>query len=256
MNSIKYYVLSIRGIFWNSVLIITMLATCYLLLATPTYAVQQASPSANLLDKINALKKEIASKAADLKHEVSKKLQNKAYAGFISQISDFTVILGDKKTILINEYTDFKSKFKSQKMKLTLKDFATDDYVVALGDVDDKNQLKARVLIKTQALATDSSKLVWGQIESVGNGQIIVKTKDHQTQIIQTQNTTSFILGNEEASILDAKKGKFLIAKGKMQGDILYVRFVYYIPGVGFIKPEKKVSSISATPSDSLKKEI
>lgn len=247
MNNHKFPISNVKC------LVVSIFVICYLLFASSAYAVE-ASSSANLLDKINALKKEIASKAADLKNEVSKKLQNKAYSGFVTEITDTSVLLDSGKNILVNEYTEYSSKVKSQKSKLTLKDFAPEDYVVALGDVDDKLQLKTKLLIKTQPLASDSSKLVWGQIISVFAGEITVKTRDNQEKDIQTTGATKFILGNDEASILDAKKGKFLVAKGKMQGEVLYARFVYYVPSVGFIKPEKKAASSSATPSGSPKR--
>lgn len=213
------------------------------------YAQQPSSPSSTLVDKINALKQEIASKAANLKNEVSKKLQNKAYPGFISDISDTQIKLGDGKKVLINEYTQFWNKLTNKKRgALDVKELKVNDYIVALGDVDEKNELKAKLLVKTQALASDSSKLVWGVIQSVNGGQITLKTKEEKEQIIQTSPSTNFVLGNNEASILDAKKGRILVAKGKMSTDRLSARFVYFIPSVGFVKPEKKAATSSATP--------
>lgn len=226
------------------------------LFINPAYAQQKtASASSSLIEKINTLKQEIASKAAGIKNEVTKKLQNKAYPGFISELGESKIKLGDGKVILINEYTEYFNKLTGKKKaSLDIKDLRVNDFVVALGDVDEKNELKAKLLIKTQALATDSSKLVWGVIESASGGQITVKTRENKQQIIQTSGSTNFVLGNEESSILDAKKGKVLAAKGKMNGDRLTARFVYFIPSVGFVKAEKKIATSSATPSANPKK--
>ena len=58
-------------------LLILLLVTCYLLLPHPVAAVD-STPSAEIKAKLEELKKEIASKAAKLKQEVNRKLQNKA----------------------------------------------------------------------------------------------------------------------------------------------------------------------------------
>lgn len=230
-----------------------------LLLITPVFAQQTASPSSSLIDKINAIKKEVASKAAELKNVVSKKLQNKALAGVVLEIDGSKIViqaLNGSRQVLTNEYTDFKSKFKIQSSKLKIKDFSKDDYIIASGDIDDKNILNAKQVVKTQPLASDSAKAIWGQIQSLSNSNIIIKDKDDQKRVIRTSAPTVFLLGSEEASVLDAKIDKFLVAKGKiLQDNSIQARFVYFIPAQGFVKPEKKPeATFPASPSGSPKK--
>ena len=66
--------------------------TCTLL---PTFAAD-SSPSADIRTKLEELKRDIASKAAALKGEVNRKLQNKAYIGKLASKSDETVTLVTK----------------------------------------------------------------------------------------------------------------------------------------------------------------
>ncbi|MDP3733036.1 MAG: hypothetical protein Q8Q91_00700, partial [Candidatus Daviesbacteria bacterium] len=81
-KSIKYYVLSIRGI-----LFFCILHTTYYIL--PVRAAD-STPSADIKSKLEELKKEIASKAAKLKNEISRKLINKAYIGTVENKQSFS----------------------------------------------------------------------------------------------------------------------------------------------------------------------
>ena len=58
-------------------ILLTIALAVNLALPSLSYA-QESSASGSLVDKINALKTEIASKAAQLKNEITKKVQNKA----------------------------------------------------------------------------------------------------------------------------------------------------------------------------------
>lgn len=213
-------------------------------------ASKSASPSSSLADKIKALKNEIASKASELKNEVTKKLQNKALIGSVLSTEDSKLSISTKngnKNIQTDEYTEYISAGK----KITLKDIKADDYIAALGDIDDKNTLKAKRIVKLTKPKESTSKLIWGQIETATNPNITLKTQDSKNIQVTTSSNTIFFLGIAESSFLDAKSGKFLIARGELSGNTLKATYVYYIPAMGYIKPEKKVASQSATASPS-----
>lgn len=226
--------------------------------ADSTQSAQSSSPSAAIKSKIDALKKEIASRAAQFKSEVTKKLENKAFTGSINEISSSKLTLASsefKRVVLVNDYTVFQNdvtpvKKGAKPKSLTLDDLQKDDFVVALGDVDDKNELNAKKIIKIKKFAPVQKEVVWGQIQDLLGNTMTVKTKDNQKKTIVSSGQTTFYLGNEESSLKDAKAGKFLVASGAKgkDGETIVANHIYLIPSLGFIKPEKKAASISATP--------
>jgi hypothetical protein len=236
------------------VLLILFLALTirYTLYAIPSYA-QEATES-GLMQKLNQLKSEIASKAAEIKNEVNKKVQNKALIGKILLIdsSEMTVqTVNSTKTVKYDEFTEVIGA-KGREIKVDT--LEADDNIAALGDIDDKNNLVAQKLIFLENFASNSAQLVWGQVQKSQGSTIIVKTKDGQTKNLITNAQTQFFLDNNEASIADAKVEQFLLARATPQKDgSLKARFIYFIPSMGFTKPiEKsstpKTSSPSASP--------
>lgn len=219
---------------------------------------KQASASSSLIEKINAIKQDVASKAAQYKEIVVKKLQNKALAGSILVVDDHSLTiktLTENRVIAINEYTKFLNKSKTKvKSKFDIKNILVNDFVVALGDVDDKGVLTAKQLIKQDPIASDSAQLIWGKIESSDRSSIEIKKMDGEKLTINPSSQTVFFLGNEEASILDAKEGKALVVKGAVSEGKVKAKFIFFIPSPNFIKPEKKVASSSASQSASPKK--
>ncbi len=226
-----------------------------LLLPSPTFAAD-ASPSSALTQKIDLLKQEIASKAAQLKSEINKKLQNRVYTGQISEKTDnklSIITTKGQKMILVNEYTDYQDQTKTKKTPLSLKLLAKDDYIVALGDIDDKNNLTAKKIIKMEK-PKNTNKVIWGQIQSANNPIITIKGVNSQKINITTTDNTTFSLGNNEASFIDAKINKFLVVSGPSTDDKITANYIYLIPTLGFIRPEKRISTQSATPAASVKK--
>jgi hypothetical protein len=226
--------------------------------ASPS-ASPQATSSASLLQKINQIKETAASKAADFISTVTKKLQNKAYFGQISSINgdEITVSFqnGDKK-ILTTEYTVYSSTLKSTKKITSIDDFKEGEFVSGLGDADDKGVLKAKKLVKSSPIASDSSKLVWGTITRAQSGTIWVKLADTTDQTITASGQTKVFLGQEEGSLLDMKSGKTIVARGKESKDrIISATYIYVVPNSVNDKPQKKPEpSFSASPSATPKK--
>lgn len=216
-----------------------LLLTLHSSLFTPHSFAQSASPSGSLIQKLDELKKEIASKAAQIKNEVDKKVQNRAIFGQILRIDETSIALKTltgEKTINFNEFTQI---IGSNNKKITLKTLEAGDNIAALGDVDDKNILSAVKLVFLENLAISSPQLFWGQIKNSSAQIITVKDKEGKTVNILTTPKTQFYLGNNEASLRDAKAEKFLAVKGvKLKDGSILARFVYFIPSVGFIKPD------------------
>ncbi len=217
-----------------------------LVLPPPLFA-QTSTPSGSLIQKLDQLKKEIASKAAQIKNEIDKKVQNRAIFGQILKIDETSITLktfSSEKTINFNEFTQI---IGSKNKKITLKTLAVGDNIAALGDVDDKNILSAVKLVFLENLTASSQLLIWGQIQESLAQIITIKDKEGKTVNILTTPKTQFYLGNNEASLRDAKAEKFLSVKGiRLKDGSILARFVYFIPSVGFFKPDIKSASPSA----------
>lgn len=214
----------------------------------PTHSfAQTASPQGSLIQKLDDLKKEIASKAAEIKNEVNKKVQNKAVIGKIIKIDEGKMTiqsLNSVKTINFDEFTEVIG-LNNKKIKITT--LEEGDNVASLGDFDDKNNLAAKRIIFLENYTASSGELVWGQIQK-SQGQIInLKNKSEEAETIITDSQTVFALGTSEASIADAKAEKYMIARGRRLKDgSLRARFVYFIPSAGFAKPSVKTSTPSS----------
>lgn len=214
----------------------------YTLYAIPSYA-QESSPSGSIVEKINALKEEIASKAAEIKSQITKKVQNKAIIGKIISISDTEVTIqtiNNSKIVKIDEFTEVLG---SGGKEIKIDTLETDDNVAALGDYDDRNNLAAQQLIYLDKFASNSAELIWGQIQKQNGSTITVKTKGGKTENIIVTTQTELFLGNEEASLLDAKTEKHLLARATRNRDgSLRARFIYFVPSMGFTKPDDDAS--------------
>lgn len=213
---------------------------------SPIFA-QTASPSGSLIQKLEDLKKDIASKAAEIKNAVNKKVQDKAIIGTILKIEDNKMMiqaLNSVKTVNFDEFTEVYG-LGNKKIKITT--LETGDNIASLGDFDDKNNLAAKRIVFLQNYATSSGELVWGQIQKSQGQTISLKDKSGGNIIITTNPQTVFALGNNEASIADAKVEKFMIARGsKLKDGSIKARFIYFIPSFGFVKSSVKTSTPSS----------
>lgn len=230
------------------------------LFTIPSYA-QESSPSGSLIEKLNALKEDIASKAAQIKKEVSQKVQNKAIIGTILDITSSEITIKTLNSDKIVKYDEFTEVFGLKNKKIKLTDLEDNDKIAALGDLDDKNNLVAKRLIYLEPAslrtASSSAELVWGQIQKSTGATITVKTKDGKTENVLTNSQTQFFLGNNEATTIDAKVEKYLLTRAtRLKDGTLRARFIYFIPSVGFTKPTEKSLTTSkiATPSASVKR--
>lgn len=119
----------------------------------------EASPSADIASKLKEFQKEAASKAAQLKELIAKRLQNKAYIGSIESVSGSSLTLSAKSGPKMVSF--------SQDTLLPKKSLSLGFYVSALGDVDDTGVLRARK-INLEATPSASTKThLWGKIISL-----------------------------------------------------------------------------------------
>lgn len=206
-------------------------------LTSPVYAVD-STPSADIKAKLEQLKKEIASKAALLKQEITKKLSDKAYIGKVSTKTDasltITTISG-LKNIKINQDTIFESNIKA-KTKFSIKTLSPDDYIAALGDIDESEVLIAKKIVLLPPPAGNAKTVLWGQIISSSDKLLTLKDKDLKTHAVSIEDLKS------------AKLNDFVIITGILgKNDIFQSKFVHTIPQ-GMIRSQK-----IATPSATLR---
>jgi hypothetical protein len=242
----------------NTKYLLTILMLLGVFLGSPINTLaQESSPSGSLMQKLNALKEDIASKAAEIKNEVNKKVQNKAVIGpiLLIETDQMTIqTITGTKTIKYDEFTEV---IGAKNKEIKVETLEEDDTIAALGDVDDKNNLVAQKIVYLEKPASNSAKLIRGRIQKSSGNTITITDKDGQTQNISTNAQTAFFLGNNEASILDAKIEQYLLTRTTPQKDgTLKARFIYFIPSSGFTKPiEKSITSPkSASPSATTKR--
>ena len=206
----------------------------------PAALATNSTPSADIKIKLEELKREIASKAATLKTAIDKKLTNKAYIGKIKTKSNTAITIASKngpRIVNINQDTEILSQVKGKKYSQKL--ISEEDYIAALGDIDENQVLTAKKLILLPPPSgTHSNQLpvktyLWGQIVSVSDNLVILKDRNLKT--------TSVSLPNQKA----VKLSDFVILTGSLgKNNIFQAEFVYVIPKGGFIRPKK-----AATPS-------
>lgn len=199
-----------------------------------------STPSADIRAKLEELKKDIASRAAKLKQEIDKKLTNKAYAGKVKTKSKTSITLATRtgpKIVSINQDTVFDSQIKGKKYSLKL--VSEEDYLAALGDIDETGVLIAKkiILLDPKPLTLNPKSYLWGQIVAVSEKLATLKDKEQKNIAVSLPKQVSI------------KEGNFVILAGSMgKNDIFEASFLYIIPQGGILKP-KRVATPSAKSS-------
>ncbi len=213
------------------------------IILTPAYGAD-STPSADIQAKLETLKAEIASKAAKLKQEISRKLQNKAYVGIVKSKSLSTITLASKsgtKMVTANEDTIFQDTNLKAK-NASLQAIKEETRIAALGDVDDTGVLTARKIVILPSTSPEPKIITWGQILSLSDDIAIVKDVDSKSISISLSKIDQKLKIND-----------LVIITGVLNREkILEAGFIYQIPQVGSLTP--KVTTSSASPSTSPKK--
>ena len=220
----------------------------FLLFTLPTFATD-TSPSSDIKTKLEEFKKEIASKAAKLKQEISLKLRDKTYVGKVKTKSDNAITLATKngpKIVNINQDSEFNSNIKGKKYSPKL--ISEEDYLAALGDVDEIGVLTARKIILLPSKTSETKTFLWGQIVAISDKLATLKDKNLKNIAVSFSTPATI------------KVSDFIILTGSMgKNDIFTAEFVYVIPQGGILKPKKvatqsaKIASPSATPQSTSK---
>lgn len=219
----------------RNIIIIIVIIIINFILSAEVFAAD-STPSADIKSKLEELKKEIASKAAKLKQEVNRKLTNKAYVGNVKTNSPTSLTLASQigpKLVSINQDTIFESKIKKKKT-FSSKTLAEEDYIAALGDVDETGVLTAKKIILLPIPELTNKTYLWGKIVSA-DGKLTTLLDRNQKNIAASLPTST-----------NVKSGDFIIATGaKNKNDIFEAEFVHIIPQGAILKP-KKVATPSA----------
>lgn len=214
------------------------------IIAHPVFAAE-SSPSAATKSKLQSLQEEISSRASRIKQDIGKKLQNRVFVGFIKTKSENSLTLATKektKMVNINEYTIYGN---SGKTKTTLKSLTSDDYIVALGDIDDNEVLTAKMVVKVASSSATERKALFGQVLSAADETITLQKNDGKNTSISVDDNTSYQLGKSTGTFSDIRAGKPVITVGEtLKSGVLKARFVYIFPYA--VTTKTKVSTSSA----------
>lgn len=219
---------------------------------SPIYAAEStssASPSASIKTKLEELKKEIASKAAKLKLEINQKLQNKAYVGTIKSKSKTSITVASHngpKIININQDTQLETSLKLKK-KFTFDSLKEEDFIAALGDIDETQVLTAKKIILLPETVSQKPKThSWGQVVSISNSQIAIKDRSLKNHILIISDQTTYQKSGEEIASGDIKINNFIIITGTTNTNGTIKTDFIYVTGTGGVLKLKKVATPSA----------
>ncbi|OGE25098.1 hypothetical protein A3C26_02040 [Candidatus Daviesbacteria bacterium RIFCSPHIGHO2_02_FULL_39_12] len=225
------------------IIVAITLLTFNFTLYTATAIAADSTPSAEVKIKLEELKKEIASKAAKLKEVIDQKLKDKAYVGQVKLKSETALTLATDygpRIVNINQDTNFASKVK--KKNFSAKVIFEEDYIAALGDVDENGVLTAREVI---LLPTDDSRpktYLWGQIAAISDKIITLKDRSFKNMAVSLPDSADFKIGN------------FIILTGSFgKNNFFETDFTYIIPQGGILKPKRFATPSAQTSSPAAK---
>lgn len=206
-----------------------------------------ASQSADLKSKLKLLQEEIASRAAGMKSEITKKLQNKAYVGTVKSKNSNSLVLSvrnSEKNINVSEFTEYVIKSKKSTGNQGLKNITIDSAIACLGDIDDKGTLTAKRIIKLNSPPPVFPKIINGIIASVSNGKAKLQTTRNDQFSIVFDKNTEYQIGKTGGSFDDIRTNKWIIVSGQGSDSAnLSANYVYIYPGALTVKPKPATQS-------------
>ncbi len=156
-----------------------------------TYAVD-SSPSADIKSKLVELEKEIASKAAKLKQQITGKLSNKAYIGKVKISTENTITIATingPKLVNVNQDTVFESNVKGKKYSQKL--ISAEDYLASLGDVDETGVLTAKKVILLKNPTVETKSFIWGQVVAISGKLISIKDRNSKNFAVSIDDSST-----------------------------------------------------------------
>lgn len=211
-----------------------------------TYAIDSSASSNLIKQKLDELKVSIASRAAKIKEDLTRQLQNKVLAGFAHLKEDKSIQIsvdGESRNIITNEYTD-----------LPKKEILLGDYLIALGEIDDKNNLVARKVIVPTTPQEPDRRVVWGQIISVEKEVLKIRPKESTLSALLLDSDTIITSASKDLTLTDIKEGTIVVAVGTQKAGSLQTRFINVLANKTIKLPKGALATQSATPSAIKKK--
>jgi outer membrane lipoprotein-sorting protein len=190
----------------------------------------ESSPSADIKAKLEELKKEIASKAAKLKQIVNRSLTNKAYVGKVKTKSATSLTLAVRsgaKIVSLNQDTVFESEVKS-KQKFSAKTISEEDFLAALGDIDETGVLTAKKIELMPESIQQTKKVISGTVNSIDDGTLNIKDKELKNYKVSIDKNTDLITAEKEILLSQLKSGQQVLVVGFLQEEnLIEATFVY-----------------------------
>jgi hypothetical protein len=194
-----------------------LLTTSYSLLTTDIKAVSPtASPSAQPTTTEDEKVKEIRDAIKEKVNEIKEKIEKRAYAGTINQITDSTLTLDNfrgKQRVRLTETTTIVG---ADKKEIKPKDLAVDNNVIAMGTLGDNEILEAkRVVVTVKPKTTPAKRLVFfGEITKVDSKSSLLTLTDPKNPenplTIKIEQATSLYAANQKTNpkFKDLAKGQ------------------------------------------------
>ncbi|RJP46530.1 MAG: hypothetical protein C4584_01465 [Armatimonadetes bacterium] len=236
-------------------LIVSVFYPPFIQAAEPT---KTASPSADRTAKMEALQKDIASKAATFMADIQRKLQNRIIVGVIKSKSADSLIIATKdgsRIVALNEDTEYLIPAKEGKDKeARLKDLEVEDYIVVLGNMDETESITAKKVIKRVLPESQERFVMYGEIIVLDGLTATIKTKNHQEQEIVFSLNKDVIYKNSKNKILSKNfletGDKIVISGERSSSGKTTVSTIYFFP-LSLTTDPIEASSSAATPVSS-----
>ncbi|KKQ65785.1 MAG: hypothetical protein US86_C0008G0008 [Candidatus Daviesbacteria bacterium GW2011_GWA2_38_24] len=210
--------------------------------------------SSDIKLKIEELKSQIASKAAKLKQEINKKIQNKALVGEIISVDDPKLTLQTKLktyTVITNEYTVLSNSSSNKfKKALTLKTLSEGNNLVVLGDVDDNNSLNAKKIIVINKPESIERQINLGKVEEITAKSIKIATSGGTLKAAITSET-QLLEGSKEIAFSDMEEGKSVIISSIFKDKERIAKLIFLKPNQPSLKTKPKETTPSSKTSTS-----
>jgi hypothetical protein len=204
---------------------------------------QESTTSASVKEKLEQLKQDIASKAAALKKEVTKQLENKAFMGVVKTTSDNSITIATKagtKIASINEDTTFEDQGTPKRKNLSIDTIEEEDNIAALGDIDDTGVLVARRIVLLPKSSDQPKTILWGQAISISDKIITIRDRSAKSISVTTNKDTTLEKDKNEIKFADLEINDYMIVTGYFDEKessekigVLDAEFIYVITTVG-----------------------
>ena len=191
--------------------------------------------------KLEELKRDIASKAAQLKSEVNKRIGNKALLGTVTVTSTDRLTIDSKngsKTIKTNEYTLYQNDSKQKTKKAySFDQIQTGDTLVSIGDIDETGALLAKKVVRVDPPQKKAYSYLSGQIGSVTNLAFVLELRGKPIADVSYTGKTFIQNGKAEGTSSDIKPGRRAVVILSSGTEASQSAFIYLPPETSVIKP-------------------